>query len=120
MDLSVIKRLIPDFVIDNFIMFDQINSLKWEETLDDVSLEEHKMLVLEMTSITDYSLTIRFVDVNSFRFEGNGQITGFYIKDMSANGYEGIVKYEVGDFEENAIGFYCSDIVITKLEKIER
>ncbi len=117
MDLSVIKKWIPDFVMEDFIMFDGIVSLKWEPMPDELSFEEHKTLVLEMISKTNYHLTMKFVDVDSFKFEGNGQVTGFYIRDMLPNGYEKSVKFEVGDFEEDAIGFYCSDIIIVKLEK---
>lgn len=47
-----------------------------------------------------------------------GQVIGFYIKDMSVRGYENCAKYEVGDYEEECIGFYCSDIVIKNFEKL--
>ena len=39
---------------------------------------------------------------------------------MSVRGYENASRYEVGDYEENALEFYCSDVIIKSLEKIER
>lgn len=99
-------------------MFDKITFLKWETTVDNDSWEEHTNLVLEMTCPDKYKILIEFIDVNSWHFQGNGQIGGFYIKDMTPRGYENNVKYEVGDYEEEEIEFYCSDIVINNLEKI--
>lgn len=58
-------------------------------------------------------------DAESFRFEGNGQILGFYIRDMSVRGYENSSKYEVGDYEE-ANSFYCSDIIIKNIERTKQ
>lgn len=55
--------------------------------------------------------------VNSWRFHGSGKISGFYIKDMTVRGYENNSKYEVGDYEENEIGFYCSDVIIKSFER---
>jgi hypothetical protein len=98
-------------------MFDKIIFLKWETTLDSNSWEEHTNLILGMTSPDNYKIFIEFVDVNSWRFHGNGKISGFYIKDMTVRGYENNCKYEVGDYEENEIEFYCSDIIIKSLEK---
>lgn len=43
---------------------------------------------------------------------------GFYIQDMSENGYENDVRYRVGDYDDNGIEFYCSDVVIQNFEKI--
>lgn len=112
MNLDMIRSSFPDFQIENFGMFDQITLLKWEKVLDENSWEEHKNLVLEMTSPHNYKILIEFIDVNSLRFRGNGQISGFYIMDMTERGYENNVKYEVGDYEEDEIQFYCSDVVV--------
>jgi len=38
---------------------------------------------------------------------------------MSIRGYEHGSKYEVGDYEENALAFYCSDVIIKSLEKMK-
>ena len=112
MNLDMIRSSFPDFQIENFRMFDQITLLKWEKVLDENSWEEHKNLVLEMTSPHNYKILIEFIDVNSLRFRGNGQISGFCIRDMTERGYENNVKYEVGDYEEDEIQFYCSDVVV--------
>lgn len=117
MNLSVIKTVFPDFDITNFNMFDEIIFLKWETVFDNESWEERKNLILEMTSSDNYKILIECKDVDSFCFRGNGQISGFYIKDMSVRGYENSSKYEVGDYEENELEFNCSDVIIKKLEK---
>ena len=118
MNLAIIKSVFPNFNIENFNMFDEIVSLKWETIFDDESWEEHRNLVLEMTSPDNYKILIECKDVDSFRFQGNGQISGFYIKDMFVRGYENGSKYEVGDYEENELECYCSDIIIKNLERL--
>lgn len=72
-----------------------------------------------MVSSDNYKILIECKNVTSFHFQGNRQISGFYIKDMSVRGYEYNSKYEFGDYEENALGFYCSDVIIKNLEKME-
>lgn len=118
MNLAVIKSVFPYFDIENFNMFDEIISLKWETIYDYEFGEEHRNLIFKMTSPDHYQIVIAFQNVISFRFQGNGQILGFYIKDMSVRGYAKSEKYEVGDYEENAFKFYCSDVIIMNLEKI--
>ena len=120
MNLTMIKSVFPDFDIENFNMFDEIVFLKWETIFDNESWEERRNLVLEMVGSENYKILIECKDVNYFRFQGNGQILGFYIKDMSVRGYENSSKYEVGDYEENELEFYCSDVIIKNLEKLER
>lgn len=117
MNLAVIKSVFPDFCIENFTMFDEIISLKWEAVFDNESWEEHRNLMLEMTGSVNCKIFIECKDVDTFRFQGNGQILGFYIKDMSVRGYENSSKYEVGDYEEDKIKFYCSDVIIKNIEK---
>ena len=99
-------------------MFDKITFLKWETTVDNDSWEKHTNLVLKMICPDKYKILINFIDVNCWHFHGNGQISGFYVKDMTPRGYENNATYEVGDYEEEEIEFYCSDIVINNLEKI--
>lgn len=117
MNLNKIKSIFPDFQMNHFNMFDKIIFLKWETTLDSNSWEEHTNLILGMTSPDNYKIFIEFVDVNSWRFHGSGKISGFYIKDMTVRGYENNSKYEVGDYEENEIEFYCSDVIIKSFER---
>lgn len=119
MNLSVMNSVFPDFDITNFNMFDKIIFLKWESVFDNESWKEHKNLILEMTSPNNYKILLEFKDVDSFCFHGDGQISGFYIKDMSIRGYENGSKYEVGDYEEDEVAFYCSNVIIKNLEKIK-
>ncbi len=116
-NLSIIKDHIPSFAIEDFCMFEMITSLKWEAFCGHLNFEEHKKLTLEMLSKTNEHIVMEFIDVNSFFFEGSGQISGFYIKDMAANGYAKESRYEVGDFENGAIKFYCSDIILQSFKK---
>lgn len=118
MNLSIIKSFFPNFDITNFNMFDKIIFLKWETVFDNESWEEHKNLTLKMTCPENYKITIEYTDVRSFRFQGNGQISGFYIEDMSVRGYENSSKYMIGDYEADEIKFYCSDVIIKNLEKL--
>lgn len=120
MNLSITKSVFPDFDIEKFKMFDKVIFLKWESVFDNASWEEHKNLILELTSPNNYKILIECINVDSFRFRGNGQISGFYIKDMSIRGYENSSKYEVGDYEEDELEFYCSDVIIKNIEKFER
>lgn len=118
MNLDMIKSVFPGFQMGDFGMFDKITCLKWENAFDDDFESEHTNLTLEMTGPDKYRISMEFWDVESWRFRGNGQISGFYIKDMTVRGYERSSRYEVGDYEEDAMEFYCSDIVIKSLEKI--
>lgn len=117
-NLEKIKSFFPDFEMGNFNMFEQITHLKWEPEFDIDTWEEHKNLFLEMTSANNYKILLKCIDVKCLSFRGNGQILGFYIADMSVRGYENCSKYEVGDYEEECIQCYCSDIIIENFEKI--
>ncbi len=119
LNLLTIQSLFPNFNISDFKMFNEIISLNWETVIDDITFEKYKYLTLEMVSSTSYKILMEFKNVNSFRFKGDGKISGFYIKDMSVMGYESNSKYEVGDYENDEIEFYCSDIEIKKIGKIE-
>lgn len=118
MNLDKIKSIFPDFQMSHFNMFDKVIFLKWKTILDNNSWKEHTNLILGMTGPDNYKILIEFKDVNFWRFRGNGKFSGFYIKDMTVRGYENNSKYEVGDYEENEIEFYCSEVTIEKLEKI--
>lgn len=117
MDLSKIKYEFPDFCIDSFHMFDTIICLKWENVFDDKIFEEHKNITLEMSNHNNYKIIMECLNVHTFHFDGNGQISGFCIEDMSTKGYESCSKYKVGDYEEHCIGFYCSEIIIKSFDK---
>ena len=119
MNLDKIQTIFPNFQMESFHKFDTVTALRWETVIDNIFFEAHKNLTLEMTCPDNYKIIIEFIDVYSFQFQGNGQISGFYIEDMSANGYENNVKYKIGDFEQNeAIEFYCADIIVKGIEKI--
>ncbi len=91
--------------MSHFNIFDKVIFLKWETILDNNSREECTNLILSMISTDNYKILIEFKNVNFWCFQGNGHISGFYIKDMTVSGYENNSKYEVGDYEENEIEF---------------
>lgn len=102
----------------NYVAFSHFHGTAVNNSgLDNNSWEEYTNLILGMTSPDNYKIFIEFVDVNSWRFHGSGKISGFYIKDMTVRGYENNSKYEVGDYEENEIEFYCSDVIIKSFER---
>ena len=105
MNIAIIKSVFPNFNIENFNIFDEIIFLKWETIFDNESWEEHRHLLLEMASSDNYKILIECKDVDSFRFQGNGQISGFYIKDMSVRGYENASRYEVGIMKKMHLSF---------------
>ena len=108
--------MVSEFDITKFDMFDEIIALKWETVLDDETWEERKTFTLEMTSSDKYKILMECKNVESFRFRGDGKIEGFYVKDMSVRGYEQDSKYEVGDYKNDVIEFYCSDIIVKRLD----
>ena len=118
LNLRIIQSVLPEFDITNFNMFNEILSLKWEMLLDEETGEEVQYLTLEMRSLNNYKILMECKNVDSFRFQGNGMISGFYIKDMSVMGYECGSKYEIGDYENEDIEFYCSDVVVKNIEKV--
>lgn len=118
LNLDKLRFFFPDFEMKDFCMFEKIISLKWEPVIDTEDWTEHKHLFLEMDSADHYKILLECIDVVSLHFQGNEQVSGFYIRDMSERGYEKYSKYEVGDYEEDCIKFYCSDIVIKDLKKI--
>lgn len=118
-ELEKMKSVFPDFKIEHFSMFHTITSLKWENIYECQSGEGHRNLFLTMVCSEGYKILLEFTDVDSLCLRGNGQIAGFYIKDMSERGYERGSKYEIGDYEENDIAFYCSNVVVKELVKFQ-
>lgn len=117
-NLDKLKSFFPDFEMKDFCMFEKIISLKWEPIVDIGDWEEHKNLFLEMASADNYKIPKLAHFPENVKTLHQYIPTRFYIKDMSARGYEKCSKYEVGDYEEECIKFYCSNIVIKDLEKI--
>lgn len=115
--LDKIRAFYPGFQMKHFSMFDTITYLKWETVFDYESWKQRKNLSLTMISQKNDRIQMTFLDVDSFRFRGNGQIGGFYIKDMSVRGYEKDSEYEIGDYESDELEFYCSDVIVNEFQK---
>ncbi|PSL41775.1 hypothetical protein B0H99_10118 [Planomicrobium soli] len=65
-----------------------------------------------------FLVQLRFRDPQNIRFESLGyfQPVDLVIVDLSRKGWENI-KYEVEDFENNTLGFYCSEIEVISVTK---
>ncbi len=115
MNLEGIRTLLPDFQIEWFDRFDRITSLRWRSEWDDGG--ESKHLMLTMTGKLYGEIILEFFGVESFSYHGDGQIGGFYIRDMLKSGYEKHARYQVGNYEneENTISFFCRDVVVRAL-----
>ncbi|CAJ1315049.1 hypothetical protein PTI45_03447 [Paenibacillus nuruki] len=112
-------------IINNF----SIHTIEW---LSDLYFQVIQNKYFENTSILDitflikengktYELLIRFFNVEALRFQSGGtltQISGFNIKDLTENGYYPM-KYEVEDYENGIIHFYCDDIEFLSLTESE-
>lgn len=112
-------------IINNF----SIHSIEW---LSDFHFQVTQDKYFENTSILDitflikenrttYELLIRFLNVEALRFQSGGTLThisGFNIKDLTENGYYPM-KYEIEDYEDGIIHFYCADIEFLSLIESE-
>lgn len=76
--------------------------------------------LLKENEIT-YEVCIRFSGVESLNFESRAILTyisGFNIKDVAKYGYHPM-KYEIEDYEDAAIHFYCTDIEYLSIKESE-
>ncbi|WP_066304356.1 hypothetical protein [Bacillus sp. FJAT-29814] len=85
------------------------------------SLEDHCVLDIDFT-IKDkekqYIACFRFHNPNSIKFESSGLYHQMSIEifDISDRGWEN-KKYEVIDYEEDTLHFYCTDIEVISLRE---
>lgn len=111
------NNILIDLEIENIYLYDTITSLKWETMLNEYG-EKLKKLQMILSSENGDLIEMQFSDVIDFKFEGNGMISGFYIKDMISSGFENCSRYYVRE-ENDDIHFYCSAIKIRKIEGME-
>lgn len=76
----------------------------------------NQRLVLTMDAdVEGKTYHIRFHNVSSLRIENVSypiQISGFAIADNSAKGWQSDVRYEIYDFEDGMIRFFCEEITL--------
>ncbi len=69
-----------------------------------------------------YKMTVRFYNVSNFNTKFSNldkvQISGFEINDIKTRGLENM-NYEIGDYEDDSISFYCSKIAVVSEQSIE-
>ncbi|MBQ3611912.1 MAG: hypothetical protein IJA01_06570 [Firmicutes bacterium] len=112
MDLSLIKKYIPDFEIINFSMFSNVIEIRWVVEWDFDMPEKQENLYMTMQSEDGYEIDLKFEKVPGAEAFLNRQISGFEIKDMGKYGYDPSVRYEIRDYEDGRISFNCRDVVI--------
>ncbi len=117
MDLEAIRQWIPGFQMEDFGRFHTMTRLKWESVWDQALGEVRQTLSLTMESGDLCEIQLECMDVEALHFDGTREISGFFVQDLSPLGYESCVQYRVGDYEEEALSFYCSDIGIKGEEK---
>jgi hypothetical protein len=65
-----------------------------------------------------FEVSIFFKQVSDFKLEIKGsklhQLSGFDIVDISNNGWES-AKFQIEDYEDGSITFYCKDIVVDQV-----
>lgn len=110
--LEEARKLIGDFDWDDLR---SVRRLVWEAdplSSDNCGVE----LTIECRDREpQFVLTVHFSGVQRLRLSEFGcpamRIIGLYVKDISDRQWGGI-RWEVGDYENNEITFYCADIRI--------
>lgn len=119
-NIERIKSIINHFSIHRIQWLSNFNfQIIQDQYFEDISILDITFLVKE-NEIT-YELLIRFSNTEALHFKSGGaltQISGFNIKDLTQNGYYPM-KYEVEDYENGIIHFYCADIEFLSLTESE-
>ena len=118
MDLSKITKLIPEFTLKDFNMFDIVTHVEWEKALNFESGVEEATFSMTMQSDKGYEVSLKFIKAYSVEVDLCGQIVGFSIEDKIKYGYAPENRYHVSDYENGRIALDCEDILIEKFAKI--
>lgn len=112
MNLEKIRAKIPGFEMDNFYVFDTINSLSFETEKDFLNGKEYKTVILILEN-NEYQVELKCIHTNFLRFQDTKTIKCFYISPMDFQGYE------LGDRENEEFRLHCYDIEIKRCEKLK-
>lgn len=100
----------------------QLVSLKFYDDFDEY-FEEVSFLEIEFIYVDEnkrrYPILLKFHDVTSLHLKGLGggenQLTGFKITDMKDRDWELARRYNVHDYEDDTIEFYCRTIEVLQI-----
>ena len=87
MDLSKITKLIPEFTLEDFNMFDIVTHAEWKKALNFESGIEEATFFMTMQSDKGYEVSLKFIKAYSVEVDLCGQIMGFCIEDKIKYGY---------------------------------
>lgn len=109
-----------------------IVSLKYQSENDNNSSEIIIDGLMQMRNTTHawpmdekswFLISIKFIGINNFKINGLGstpkQVMGFDIVDISDRGWENI-NFQIEDYEDDSIGFYCKEICILSVEEYKK
>lgn len=109
-----------------------IVSLKYQSENDNNSSEIIIDGLMQMRNTTHawpmdekswFLVSIKFIGINNFKINGLGstpkQVMGFDIVDISDRGWENI-NFQIEDYEDDSIGFYCKEICILSVEEYKK
>ncbi|WP_025685682.1 hypothetical protein [Paenibacillus maysiensis] len=119
-NIESIKPIINNFSIYRIEWFSDLHfHVTQDQYFENISILHITFLIKE--NETTYELLIRFSNIEALHFKSGGALTrisGFNIKDLTKNGYYPM-KYEVEDYEDGIIHFYCADIEFLSLTESE-
>ena len=103
----------------SFGEFDIVRELRFWYNPRDADRNATIEMTLESSSrAPNYAMRLRFSGVSSFRVKDFGStwtsISGFHIVDIADRQWED-VRWEVEDYENDDIGFYCRSIEIVSV-----
>lgn len=118
MNLDKITKLIPDFSLKDFNMFDTVTHVEWDKAMNYETGVEEETFSIAMQCDKGYGISIKCINANSAEIDLCGQIIGFCIDDMLEYGYSPDNRYHIRDYEDGRISLYCEDIIIESFTKL--
>lgn len=125
-NINIIKDKIIDWQISDIAyikmisLFPNANSNFFSLNITFLSQKRKPSSIWPNTKDVFDEISILFHNVSNFNcnFEGEfiPQITGFDIIDVSDQGWES-VKFQIEDYENGIIGFYCREIEIKSIKQ---
>jgi hypothetical protein len=115
--IDAARAILGEFSLIDFSKVKELAFFSDDETLSayDVKLS----LLRDRPAHERAGLTFLFERASGVRLNNIGggltQIMGLYIKDISENGWE-YLKWQIGDYENNAIDLYCFKVSIIAVE----
>lgn len=117
-NLGLTKKITKDWLPINLAIIKRLELEAGELVIIFLYQEREKNSGWPQFSKPFYEISISFSIVSKFEFRMRNstlyQISGFNIIDISQNGWED-VNFEIQDYEDGAISFYCKTITINSV-----